>query len=181
MHASVWGLCLLDSYFAGVAMWGYHGRAFKPRNNRKDHASATKSGPVWDNYWCISISPKENAEFVAHMEDILDVHRLPYNPFCPVWCMDEKLYHILGDSRESLPMRPGAEVEPEAERVSLVMDNLNTHSTASLYRHSLLRKSVGLPKNWKSTILRNMEAGWILLKQGLTLWPENVLTVGYPV
>lgn len=34
-----------------------------------------------NSYWCIP--PKEDAEFVAHMEDILDVYRLPHNPSCP--------------------------------------------------------------------------------------------------
>lgn len=31
--------------------------------------------PHPNSYWCIT--PKEDAEFVAHMEDILDVYRLP--------------------------------------------------------------------------------------------------------
>lgn len=117
------------------------------------------------------------------MEDVLDVYELPYNPQRPVVCMDEKPYQLLGDARESLPMRPGdiqkvdseyvrngtcsifAFVEPlggrhhtivhehrtaldwaeeikylvdemytDAEKIILVMDNLNTHKPASLYK-----------------------------------------------
>ncbi len=40
--------------------------------------------------WCIP--PKENAEFVARMEDILDIYEMPYNPDVPVICVDEKPY-----------------------------------------------------------------------------------------
>lgn len=117
------------------------------------------------------------------MEDILDVYELPYRPQCPVVCMDEKPYPLLGDVRESLPMRPGDiqkvdseyvrngtcsifafveplggrhhttvhehrsaldwaeeikylvdEMYPDAEKIILVMDNLNTHKPASLYK-----------------------------------------------
>ena len=36
--------------------------------------------------WCI---PKVSAEFVAHMEDVLDLCAEPYDPQRPVVCFDE--------------------------------------------------------------------------------------------
>ncbi len=39
-------------------------------------------------YWVIP--PEANAEFAAHMEDILDVYTRPYEPNIPVLCMDEQ-------------------------------------------------------------------------------------------
>ena len=120
------------------------------------------------------------------MEDVLDVYELPYDPWKPVVCMDEKPYQLLGEAREPLVMRPGdnkkidseyvrngtcsifAFVEPlggchhvsvrehrtavdwaeeikylvdvmypDAEKIILVMDNLNTHKPASLYKKYL--------------------------------------------
>ena len=137
--------------------------------------------PHLSEYWCIP--PKEDGEFVACMEDILDIYQQPYDPERPLWCMDEKPYQLLGESREPIPMRRGdiakvdseyvrngtasifcfiqphsgrmfhfteptrtavdwAEkvrhlvdhVEPDAEKIVLVMDNLNTHSIGSLYK-----------------------------------------------
>lgn len=35
-----------------------------------------------NDYWCIP--PKESDEFVANMEDILDIYEMPYNPELPV-------------------------------------------------------------------------------------------------
>lgn len=116
------------------------------------------------------------------MEDVLDVYHRPYNEACPVVCMDEKPYQLLGESREPIPMKIGnvkledseyirngtcsififteplrgwrkvsvlerrtrkdwaeqvaelLEVHyPDTPKICLVMDNLNTHSTASLY------------------------------------------------
>ncbi|WP_456111649.1 hypothetical protein [Roseburia inulinivorans] len=38
---------------------------------------------------------KDDAKFIACMEDVLDVYELPYNPKRPVVCMDEKPYQLL--------------------------------------------------------------------------------------
>ena len=58
-----------------------------------------------NDYWCIP--SKEDADFVACMEDVLDVYELPYDPMYPVVCMDEKPYQLLDDVRQPLPVRPG--------------------------------------------------------------------------
>ena len=134
-----------------------------------------------NDYWCIP--SKEDPEFIACMEDVLDVYELPYDEKHPIVCMDEKPYQLLGEAREPLPMIPGSDrkidseyvhngtvsifafVEPlggvhhvsvrkhrtaldwaeeirylvdtmylDAEKIVLVMDNLNTHKPASLYK-----------------------------------------------
>ena len=52
--------------------------------------------------WCIP--PKQNAEFVARMEDVLSVYSRPYNEKYPVVCMDEKPYQLLDDEYPSIEM-----------------------------------------------------------------------------
>ena len=133
------------------------------------------------DYWCIP--SKEDADFVACMEDILDVYELTYSPMYPVVCMDEKPYQFLDNVREPLPACPGNNqkvdseykrngtcsififveplggkryvsvrehrtaidwvieikylsdiVFPNVKKIILVMDNLNTHKPASLYK-----------------------------------------------
>jgi hypothetical protein len=56
--------------------------------------------------WCIP--PEQNADFVAKMEDVLDVYALPYDEKCPVICLDEKPYQLLGECREPIPLKPGS-------------------------------------------------------------------------
>lgn len=132
--------------------------------------------------WCIP--PKQNAEFVAKMEDVLEVYSRPYNEKRPVVCMDEKPFQLLDEKLEPIDMsennhnvkydseyvRKGScsifmfteplgqwreahalprrtcedwarqmkwlidEVYPNAEKIVLVMDNLNTHAPASFYK-----------------------------------------------
>jgi hypothetical protein len=130
--------------------------------------------------WCIP--PQQSAEFVCHMEDVLEVYHRTPDPQRPVVCRDETFRQLVGEVREALPAQPGAverydsvsvrngvanvflAFEPlagwrqvavtdtrkrgdwahfvrqladeqyrEAERIVLVMDQLNTHSLASLY------------------------------------------------
>ena len=122
------------------------------------------------------------ADFVARMEDVLDLYAEAPDPRRPWVCFDEKPYQLLGDVRASLPTEPGKpqridyeykregtcnlflifdphrafrrlevterrtaidfahqmrwlvdEGYPEAEVIRVVLDNLNTHSAASLY------------------------------------------------
>ena len=50
---------------------------------------------------------------------------------------------------------------PDAEKIVLVMDNLNTHKPASLYKDIPRQKHGGSSGVWRSIILRNMAAGLI--------------------
>ena len=56
-----------------------------------------------NDYWCIP--SKEDADFVACMEDVLDVYELPYAPMYPVVCMDETwiLGNVTRIPRHELP------------------------------------------------------------------------------
>lgn len=130
--------------------------------------------------WCIP--PKANAEFVAAMEDVLEVYERPFDPARPLIALDEAAKPLLADVRPPLPMRPGDpervdyeyrregtaalfmlsapllgrrhvfvreqrtrvdfaavikvlcdELYPRAEKIVLVLDQLNTHGVASLY------------------------------------------------
>ena len=67
--------------------------------------------------WCIP--PKQNAEFVANMEDVLDTYALPYNEECPVICIDEKPYQLLDECREPIPMKECSlmKIDNEYERM----------------------------------------------------------------
>ncbi len=52
--------------------------------------------------WCI---PKANAEYVARMEDVLEVYQRPYDPLRPVVCIDETNKQLIKETR--IPCVPG--------------------------------------------------------------------------
>jgi len=52
--------------------------------------------------WCIP--PKQNAQFVACMEDVLSVYAREYNESSPVVCMDEKPFQLLDERYQPIPM-----------------------------------------------------------------------------
>lgn len=48
------------------------------------------------------IPPEHNGEFVAHMEQVLDIYKRPYNPAHPMICMDETPRQLIRESRLSI-------------------------------------------------------------------------------
>jgi len=52
-------------------------------------------------YWVIP--PEADAEFVAHMENVLETYALPYDPQVPVLCMDEQPVQLTKETRTPIP------------------------------------------------------------------------------
>src|SRR5918995_3125555 len=90
---------------------------------RRLAANALK--PWQQKMWCV---PKIDGEYVARMEDVLDLYAEPPDPQHPVVCFDESPVQLIGETRQPLPAAPG-----QVERVRVVMDNLSTHMPGSLY------------------------------------------------
>ena len=131
-------------------------------------------------YWVIP--PESDAEFVAHMEEVLETYEKAYDPAHPVVCMDEQPVQLLKETRRPIKASQthGKRVDYEYERngtasifmfveplagyrqataraqrtkvewamevahlldtryvngemVTLVMDNLNTHTKGAFY------------------------------------------------
>jgi len=128
------------------------------------------------------IPPEANAEFVYHMEDVLDVYTRPADPKRPLVCLDEMPKQLIGEVRSPEPAEPGRPERfdyeyvrngvanifclcepllgtreltvtdhrtrvdwakqikelvdvrhPDADKIVLVLDQLNIHTPASLY------------------------------------------------
>ena len=56
-----------------------------------------------------------SAEFVAHMEDVLDLYAEPYDPQRPVVCFDETSTQLLAETRPPLPPEPGRPLRQDYE------------------------------------------------------------------
>ena len=56
-----------------------------------------------------------SAEFVAHMEEVLDLYAEPYDPQRPVVCFDETSTQLLADTRPPLLAQPGRPARQDYE------------------------------------------------------------------
>lgn len=63
--------------------------------------------------WCIP--PEANAEFVAVMEDVLEVYLRPPDPARPLVCMDEASKQLVKETRLPQPAQPGQPARYDAE------------------------------------------------------------------
>jgi hypothetical protein len=73
--------------------------------------------------WCIP--PRQNAAFVADMEQVLDVYQRPYDPRFPVICMDESNKQLIGNVRPPLPVQAGQVTREDC--------NYERHGTGNLF------------------------------------------------
>jgi hypothetical protein len=64
------------------------------------------------------IPPDANANFVAGMEDVLEVYQRPHDPTCPVVCLDETSKQLIAETRVPIAAKPGraARYDYEYER-----------------------------------------------------------------
>lgn len=53
------------------------------------------------------IPPEHDGEYVARMEDVLEVYQRPYDSAAPVVCMDETSVQLLKETRLSIVAAPG--------------------------------------------------------------------------
>jgi hypothetical protein len=63
--------------------------------------------------WCLPEAP--SADFVAAMEDVLEVYHRPHDPSRPVVCMDEASKQLIAEVREPLPAQPGSVAKYDSE------------------------------------------------------------------
>jgi len=64
------------------------------------------------------IPPTQNSQFVAQMEQVLDVYKRPYDKHFPIVCMDESPKQMIKETRVPIRMKPvsDAKIDFEYER-----------------------------------------------------------------
>ena len=61
------------------------------------------------------IPPTQNSQFVAQMEQVLDVYKRPYDKHFPIVCMDESPKQMIKETRIPIPMKPGSDTKVDFE------------------------------------------------------------------
>lgn len=62
--------------------------------------------------WCV---PDLTDDYIAKMEDVLEVYERPYDPQQPIICVDEKSVTLHADVRPASPAAPGREARHDSE------------------------------------------------------------------
>jgi len=65
-----------------------------PKKNRMNTKRSTE--------YCV-IPPEANAEFVAHMENVLETYEKPFDASQPVVCMNEQPVQLINETRQPIP------------------------------------------------------------------------------
>jgi transposase len=70
--------------------------------------------PWLEKMWCI---PKVDGEYVARMEDVLELYAEAPDPARPVVCFDETPRQLIGEARVPIPSEPGKPARRDYEYV----------------------------------------------------------------
>lgn len=128
-------------------------------------------------YWVIP--PEADAEFVAQMEVVLDVYARPYDPGCPVICMDEQPVQLHKETRtpiEATAKHP-KRVDYEYERAGTASIFMFTEPLAG-WREATARKR-RTKTDWAIEVARLLEGRYAdCLKVVLTCDNLNTHTRG---
>ena len=68
--------------------------------------------PWQKKMWCIAII---DGEYIARMEDLLDLHAEPHDPKRPVVCFDESPIQLIGEVRVPITPKPGKRYSYDSE------------------------------------------------------------------
>lgn len=92
------------------------------------------------------IPPDADAEFAAHLENVLEIYAKPYDPQHPVVCMDEQPVQLIGETRVAIPG-----TKTHAKRVDYEYER---RGTASIFMFaeplSAFRQATARPQRTKS-------------------------------
>ena len=78
--------------------------SFTFARSRAAVSKKNKLKPWQKKQWCI---PEVSSEFVARMEDVLDLYHEPYDPRRPKVCFDEKSKQLIAETRSPIPAAAG--------------------------------------------------------------------------
>ena len=92
------------------------------------------------------IPPKQNAEFVANMEDVLEIYKMPYNPAFPVVCMDEQPTQLIKETRVKMAVEPGMpeRVDYEYERNGTAVNFMFTEPLGNWRKVNIRQQKTGV-------------------------------------
>ena len=125
--------------------------------------------------WCIP--PEHSGEFVAAMEDVLDVYQRPYDPAHPVVCMDETCKQLVAEVRPPIPAAPGQveRYDVEYERRGVAEVFLFTEPLGSWRRTAVTEHRARV--DWAWQIRQLLEVDYPLAETGVLVM-DNLNTHG---
>jgi hypothetical protein len=121
------------------------------------------------------IPPAGSSEFVANMENVLDVYKRPYDKDYPVVCMDESPKQLIEEGRPSMAARPGQEARVDYEYVRNGVANIFIASEPLKGKRLVEVTEQKTKKDWAKFIKRIADEQYPKAKR-ITLVMDNFKT-----
>lgn len=135
-------------------------------------------------YWVIP--PEADAEFAASMEDVLETYEKPYDPTCPVICMDEQPVQLIKETRTPIEGTAGhpQRIDYEYERAGTANIFMFTEPLAGWREAAAREKKTKI--DWASEVGHLLESRYaqcdkvILVCDNLNTHTKGAFYEAYP-
>jgi transposase len=128
-----------------------HERVSRETVRRRLAENALK--PWRQKRWCV---PRVDGEYVARMEDVLDLYAEPPDPKRPVVCFDESPTQLIGEVRQPLPPEPGRparyDYEYRRDGTGTVRNSVYGRAVEPQPAMALVKRSPKRTANWALAI-----------------------------
>jgi hypothetical protein len=121
------------------------------------------------------IAPEQDADFVACMEDVLEVYRRPLDPLYPVVCMDEQSVQLIRETRKPIPLAPGIveRHDYEYERAGTANNFLFTEPSRGWRKVNVRERKTG--RDWAEELKELLDVDYPKAKK-VVLVCDNLIT-----
>jgi len=120
------------------------------------------------------IPPEQNGEFVAHMEQVLDVYKRPYDEDYPVVCMDESPEQLIEDVQIE-EIEPGKDARTDYEYIRHGVANIFMANEPLAGRRIVEITEQKTKKDWAKFIKKLADENYPQAKK-ITLVMDNFKT-----
>lgn len=121
------------------------------------------------------IPPQQNSQFVACMEQVLDVYKRPYNKDYPVVCMDESPKQLIKETRIPVPMKSGQEARQDFEYERCGVSNIFMTSEPLKGKRYVKVTERKTKIDW-ATLIKEIEGKYYKDAKKITLVMDNLST-----
>lgn len=121
------------------------------------------------------IPPVQNSQFVAQMEQVLDVYKRPYSKAFPVICMDESPKQLIKETRQPIPIKPGSGAKEDFEYERCGVANIFMASEPLKGKRFVEVTERKTKKDW-AMFIKQIADEWYLDATRITLVMDNLAT-----
>jgi hypothetical protein len=128
--------------------------------------------PWHKDMWCI---PQVDGEYVARMEDVLDLYAEASDPKRPVVCFDERPVQLIGETRQPIPAEPSGSKRTITSIVAMAQ-SISSSSSMCIVRGARSKSPSGERQKTMPNVCATSSTFIIPMRKAIRVAQDNLST-----